>query len=198
MIKLPKPSYESKISIEKALLERRSVRDYKDAALQLSEISQLLWSAQGITEKRDGKRTAPSAGATYPLEVYVVAGNVNELPCGIYKYIPQEHGLLKIMEGDKRAELCNAAFGQSSVRDAPAVLIFFAIYGRTTHRYGERGTRYVHMEVGHAGQNVHLQAVSLGLGTVVIGAFSDKQVKRVINLPKEEEPLYLMPVGKVK
>lgn len=198
MIKLPKPNYESKTSVEKALLERRSARDYKDTALQLSEISQLLWSAQGITEKRNSFRTAPSAGATYPLFVYVVSGKVNDLPCGIYKYNPERHELLKIMEGDKRAELCSAAFGQSSVGNAPAVLVFSAVYERTTARYGERGTRYVHMEVGHAGQNVHLQAVTLGLGTVVIGAFDDKQVKRVINLPKEEKPLYLMPVGKVE
>lgn len=198
MIKLPKPIYEGKTSVEKAILERRSVRDYKDKPLQISEISQILWSAQGITEKGNGFRSAPSAGATYPLEVYVVVGNVNDLPCGIYKYEPQEHGLVKILEGDKREELCSAAHGQSSVVDASAVLVFSAVYERTTHRYGERGIRYTHMEVGHAGQNVHLQAVSLNLGTVVIGAFNDSQVKKVINLPKEEEPLYLMPVGKVK
>lgn len=198
MIKLSKPNYESKTSIEKALLERRSVRNYKNTALQLSEVSQLLWAAQGITEKRSGFRTAPSAGATYPLEVYVVVGNVNDLPCGIYKYKLQEHELVKLKEGDKRAELSSAAFWQSSVKDAPCVLVFSAVYERTTKRYGERGNRYVHMETGHAGQNVHLQAVSLGLGTVVVGAFDDKQVKRVIDMPKEENPLYLMPVGKVE
>jgi len=195
IITLPEPKYKSEISIEKALLERRSIRDYKDKALTLAEVSQLLWAAQGITDPR-GFRTAPSAGALYPLELYVVVGNVIDLPKGIYKYDPHKHELVKTVEGDKRTELCNAALRQPWVKKAAASLVFCAIYKRITTKYGERGIRYVHMEVGHAAQNVHLQAVSLNLGTVVIGAFNDDGVKKVINMPKDETPLYIMPVGK--
>ncbi|KPK42452.1 MAG: nitroreductase [Omnitrophica WOR_2 bacterium SM23_29] len=195
IITLPEPKYNSETSIEKALLERRSIRDYKDKALTLAEVSQLLWAAQGITDPR-GLRTAPSAGALYPLEVYIVAGNVIELPKGVYKYDPHKHELVKTMEGDKQAELCKAALGQPWVKGAAAVLVFSVVYKRVTGRYGHRGIRYADMEVGHAAQNVHLQAVSLNLGTVVIGAFNDDGVKKIINMPKNETPLYIMPVGK--
>ena len=194
-IKLPEPRYDSKTSVERALLERRSVRVYKDEALTLTEVSQLLWAAQGITDPRD-LRTAPSAGALYPLEIYVVAGNVNDLPAGIYKYKPHQHELEMVIEGDKRTELCNATLDQPSVKDAAAVIVFSAVYERTTEKYGERGIRYVYMEVGHAAQNVYLQAVSLNLGTVVIGAFDDEEVKKILNMGDKEQPLYIMPVGK--
>ena len=195
-IKLPEPKYDSNTSVEQALFERRSIREYKDTPLTLAEISQLLWAAQGITYPRWGFRTAPSAGALYPLELYVVSGNVNGLPKGIYKYRPQGHELVMIVEGDKRTELCNAALGQSSIKEAASVIVFVAVYQRTTGKYGERGIRYVHMEVGHASQNIYLQAVSLNLGTVVIGAFDDEDVKKIINTGDEEQPLYLMPVGR--
>ena len=196
IIKLPEPGYDSGTSVEKALQERRSIRDYKDEPLTLAEVSQLLWAAQGITNPK-GLRTAPSAGALYPLEVYVVAGDVNDLPDGIYKYKPYGHELARFVEEDKRIELCNAALDQSSVKDAAAVIVFSAVYQRTTGKYGERGIRYVHMEAGHAAQNVYLQAVSLNVGTVVIGAFDDEKVKKVMNMGDEEQPLYIMPVGKI-
>lgn len=195
-IKLPEPKYDSETSIEEALLERRSIREYKDEPMTLSEVSQLLWAAQGITDPR-GFRTAPSAGATFPLEVYVVVGDVNNLSEGIYKYKPHEHELERVVEGDKRVELCDAALGQRCVEEGAIVIVFSAVYERTTGRYGDRGVRYVHMEVGHAAQDVYLQAVSLNLGTVVVGAFSDDEVKKIINMPDEERPLYIMPVGKV-
>lgn len=194
-IKLPEPVYDSPTSIEQALLKRRSVREYKDESLTLTEVSQLLWAAQGITGP-GGLRTAPSAGALYPLEVYVVVGNVNNLSDGIYKYKPNEHELERIKEGDKRAELCIAALGQPWVKDSAIALVFSAVYERTTQKYGERGIRYVHMEVGHAAQNVYLQAVSLNLGTVVVGAFQDDAVKLITNMADDEDPLYIMPVGK--
>lgn len=196
MVKLPEPIHSSKISIEKALLERRSIRDYKNLPLTLSEVSQLLWAAQGITDTR-GFRTAPSAGALYPLEVYVVAGNVSGLPAGVYKYKPHGHELIRIAKGDKREELSAAALGQPWVKGGAAVMVFSAIYERTTQKYGERGIRYVHIEAGHAAQNVYLQAVSLHLGTVVIGAFDDKVVKSIMNMTPKEEPLVIMPVGKL-
>lgn len=195
IIKLPEPAYKSNTSVEEALLKRRSVRDYKDKPLTLAEVSQLLWAAQGITGSF-GFRTAPSAGALYPLEVYIFAGNVKDLPGGIYKYRPHKHELEMVVKGDKRNELCNAALSQSSVRDAPAVIVFSAVYERTTVKYGERGVRYVFIEVGHAAQNVFLQAVSINLGAVVIGAFYDNEVKKIMKMPEREQPLYIMPVGR--
>lgn len=195
IIGLPEPGYDSETSIEKALLERRSIRDYKDESLTLTEVSQLLWAAQGITDPR-GFRTAPSAGALYPLELYVVAGNVNKLPAGIYKYKPQGHELVKIAEGDKRIELSRAALGQAWVRNGAAVIVFAAVYERTTAKYGERGIRYGHIEVGCAAQNVYLQAVSLNLGTVFVGAFYDNKVKKIMDMKDNEQPLCIMPVGR--
>jgi len=193
---LPEPRNSGGISVEEALLERRSIRNYKNEALTLAEISQLLWAAQGITHP-GGYRTAPSAGALYPLEVYVVAGNVEGLQAGIYKYRPQGHELKKVAEGDVRAELCAAALDQECIEDGAAVLVFAAVYERTTGKYGERGVRYVHMEVGHAAQNVHLQAVSLGLGTVVVGAFDDGGVEKLLQMQDDERALCIMPVGRV-
>ncbi len=194
-IKLPPPLSDGKTSLEKTLRERRSIRHYKDLPLSLSDLSQLLWAAQGITAP-GGRRTAPSAGALYPLEVYVVIGKVAGAPDGVYAYKPLDHGLGRITDGDVRAELGRAALGQASVRNAPVVLVLCAVYERTTGKYGERGIRYAHMEAGHAAQNVSLQAVSLGLGTVVIGAFQDNEVKAVLRLPDDVRPLALMPVGK--
>ena len=194
IMKLPMPIYDSLTSVEKALLKRRSVRDYTGEPLQVSEISQLLWAAQGITAQ-GFFRTAPSAGALYPLELYIVAGNVSGITSGIYKYIPLEHGLVRIAGGDKRSSLSNAALGQSCVRNCSAAIVISAVYERVTGKYGERGIQYVHMEAGHAAQNVYLQAVSLQLGTVVVGAFRDNEVKNVIRMNDDEKPLYIMPVG---
>jgi SagB-type dehydrogenase family enzyme len=193
---LPEPRDSGEVSVEEALFERRSIRNYKYEALTLAEISQLLWAAQGITHP-DGYRTAPSAGALYPLEVYVVAGNVDGLQAGIYKYRPQGHELVKVAEGDVRGELCAAALDQECIEDGASVLVFAAVYERTTRKYGERGVRYVHMEVGHAAQNVYLQAVSLGLGAVVVGAFDDNEVERLLQMQDDERALCIMPVGRV-
>ncbi|MCK4929106.1 MAG: SagB/ThcOx family dehydrogenase [Methanosarcinales archaeon] len=196
IIILPEPRYSGGMPVEEALLGRRSIRNYKDEALTMSEVSQLLWAAQGITNAR-GFRTAPSAGALYPLEVYVVAGNVEGLPAGVYKYRPQGHELEMVAEGDVRPDLCAAAVNQECVEDGAAVLVFAAVYERTTGKYGERGVRYVHMEVGHAAQNVYLQAVSLGLGTVVVGAFDDEEVERLLQMGDDERALCIMPVGRL-
>jgi len=196
-IKLPEPKYDSDISIEEALLKRRSVRSFKDSPLTLSEVSQLLWAAQGITSPR-GLRTAPSAGALYPLEIYIVAGNIDALPDGVYHYRPLKHELVLVIKGDKRIELCAAALGQTSVRNAGAVIVFSAVYERTTVKYGDRGMQYVHMEIGHASQNVFLQAVPLNLGTVIIGAFYDDEVKKILKMSEREQPIYIMPVGRMK
>jgi SagB-type dehydrogenase family enzyme len=195
LVKLPEPIYDSKTSVEKALHDRRSLRSYKNLAITLQDLSQLLWAAQGISGS-GGRRTAPSAGALYPLELYVIAGNVTGLSNGVYSYDPHKHALSRVLESDTRVELSRAALGQSSIQKAAAILVISAVYERVTVKYGERGIRYAHMEAGHAAENVFLQAVSLELGTVVIGAFHDEEVKAVLHLRGQEEPLYLMPVGK--
>jgi SagB-type dehydrogenase family enzyme len=194
-VKLPAAKLQGTVSIEQTLARRRSVRDYSGKPLTLEELSQLLWAAQGITAAW-GARTAPSAGALYPLEVYALAGNVQGLAPGVYRYVPKAHELVLIIAGDLRAQLANAALGQDAVRTAAVDLVITAVPTRTTTKYGERGHRYVLMEVGHAAQNVHLQAVALGLGSVPIGAFDDQKVTTLLNLPKAEAPLYIIPVGR--
>jgi len=196
-MKLPAVRYDSNISLEKTFLERRSVRDYADAPLALEELSQLLWACQGITDP-NGFRTAPSAGALYPLEVYAVIGNVKDLAPGIYKYQPEGHQITRTTAGDKRSQLADAAFRQSCVEKGAVSFVITAVYVRTTGKYGERGIRYVHMEVGHAGQNLCLQAVALGLGAVTVGAFYGDEVAKVLRLPDNEEPLYIITVGRKK
>ena len=195
-IALPEPQYDGDVSIEETLLRRRSIRDYTNETLTLPELSQLLWAAQGITDPR-GFRTAPSAGATYPLEVYAVAGDVEGITDGIYRYRPHQHELVKVLDGDKREVLAQAALNQQFIAQAPLDIVITAIYERTTGRYGDRGIRYVHMEAGHAAQNIYLQAVALNLGTVVIGAFYDNPVKEILELADDETPLYIIPVGRM-
>lgn len=194
-VKLPKPDLTGEQSVELLLQQRRSVRSYQKSSLNLAEVGQLLWSAQGVTSAQ-GLRTAPSAGALYPLKLFVVVGEVNDLPPGIYQYNPEQHSLLKTANGDSRKLLQKAALDQSCISDAAIIFVFTAIYQRTTWKYGERGVRYVHMEVGHAGQNLFLQAQALRLGTVVVGAFDDDEVRKVLNLDGDMQPLSLMPVGR--
>ena len=175
-IKLPKPKNKSTLSLEEALNKRRSIRDYKKGSLSIDQVSQLLWAASGVNQYG---RTFPSAGATYPLETYLVAGDVEGLEQGIYHYLPNPHSLEKTKDGDVRKALSQAALGQGMIEDAPVNIIIAADYYRTTGHYGERGKRYVHMEAGHVGQNIHLQAEVLNLGTVMVGAFRDERVKGV-------------------
>lgn len=195
-ISLPPPQLKGNVSVEEALAKRRSIRSYSPEPLSLSQLSQILWSAQGLTRGRF--RTAPSAGATYPLEIYVVIGEdgVIDLKAGIYHYEVQNHSLALRQEGDVREELCRAALNQDFIRQAPVSIIIAAIYRRTCDHYGRRGERYVHMEVGHVGQNIHLQAEALGLGTVAVGAFEDERVRKILGLEEEIKPLYIMPIGK--
>lgn len=197
LIPLPEPEKQGKISLEQAIEQRRSTRDYQDKPLSLEEIGQLLWSAQGVTNV-EGKRAAPSAGATYPLEAYLVINKPGDLSQGLYRYIPEKHALTELFKKDISQELRQTALGQEWVEKAPAVIFFSGIFERTTQRYGERGVYYVYMEAGHAAQNVYLQAEALGLGTVVIGAFYDEQLKELLRLQKQETPLYLMPVGHIQ
>ena len=194
-IELPSPTVMSGQPLETLLQQRRSVRSFSMVQLSLAEIGQLLWATQGITSPQ-GLRTAPSAGALYPLELYVVTGNVEGLPPAVYHYHPKDHHLIKVLEGDQRRMLARTALGQSWISDSAAVVVIAAKYKRTTRKYGERGIRYVHMEVGHAGQNLFLQAEAMGLATVVVGAFHDDKVDKLLGLPDDIQVLSLMPVGK--
>ncbi len=193
---LPEPKKESKTSIEEALLKRRSIREYKDEALSLEEISQILWSAQGITAPEQGGRTAPSAGALYPLEIYLVVRKAENLKPGVYHYLPEGHKIKQVLEKDISGELAIAGLNQMFIKEAPANIVISAVFSRTTSKYGERGNQYVYMEAGHASENIYLQVESLGLGTVTVGAFSDEEIKRILNLQKEI-PLYIMPIGRI-
>jgi SagB-type dehydrogenase family enzyme len=193
---LPRPSTDGTTSLERAILLRRSVRSFGSQALTMAEVSQLLWAAQGITDSVRNLRAAPSAGARYPLSLYLVAGKVEGLEPGIYRYVPESHSLQRRAEGEQRTGLSRAALGQASILEASVVLALAADYGKIRPRYKERSVRYTDMEAGHAGQNVSLQAAAMGLGTVMVGAFDDVAVKQALGLPTGEEPLYLMPVGR--
>jgi SagB-type dehydrogenase family enzyme len=193
-VRLPKPEIRDQASLSDALRHRRSVRAYSGRSLSLQQVGQLLWAAQGRNDP-SGLRTAPSAGALYPLELLVAAGDVTGLDPGVYRYRPQQHTLEMLHAGDRRERLAGAALGQHWVADSAAVLIITALYERTTRKYGERGKRYVHIEVGHAAQNALLQAASLGLGAAVVGAFDDSALASLLDLAAPEQPLYLLPVG---
>jgi SagB-type dehydrogenase family enzyme len=193
-IRLTEPRCKGGVSLEEAIAQRRSVRSYARRSLTLQEVSQLLWSVQGVTAPWGG-RTAPSAGGLYPLETYVTISRVADLPQGLYHYDPKRQilRLVRPWEDADREALSEAALGQSCVRDAHAVLIIAAVEARTARKYGQRATRYVHMEVGCACENVHLQCESLGLGTVAVGAFDDRAVGHLLR--EAPSPLLLMPVG---
>jgi SagB-type dehydrogenase family enzyme len=193
-VALPEVKKKGSLSVEEAIDRRRSVRDYAKAPLTMEQVSQLLWAAQGTTA--GGTRATPSAGATYPLEIYLVAGDVTGLDAGLYRYLNSSHKLVKVNAGDMRKSLCEAALSQAPIEKAPAIIAIAAKYERTAGRYGNRAQRYVHIEVGHVGQNIYLQCESLSLTTVAIGAFDDAKVKKALGIA--EEPLYIMPVGKKK
>jgi SagB-type dehydrogenase family enzyme len=194
-IDLPRPIKAGRVSVEESLEKRRSRRSFSSKPVTLQEVSQLLWSAQGVTHP-EGRRTAPSAGALYPLEAFLVAGNVADLPAGVYRYRPQGHDLVQVKSGDLRPELSAAARGQEWVRRAPASIVLAGVIQRTAKKYGSRAERYVHMEVGAAAENVCLQAVAIDLATVLVGAFHDSAVKRLLGMESDEKPLALLPFGK--
>ena len=194
-VKLPEPDREGDVSVEKALHQRRSVRSYSDEPLSLPQISQLLWAAQGVTEPGRGLRTSPSAGATYPLETYLVVRRASDLETGVYRYDPAAHALRQLSDKDQSRKLAAAALGQTSVSEAPVNVVLSARYERT-RRYGDKTERFVHMEAGHASQNLYLQAEALNLATVVIGAFREERVRSLLGMPEEETPLYIQPVGR--
>jgi SagB-type dehydrogenase family enzyme len=188
LLDLPVPRLQGDVSLEQTLARRRSVREFTDQDLTLEQLSQLLWAAQGITNER-GFRTAPSAGALYPLELYVVRD------VELYHYQPAEHVLARTEAQDARQAVWKAGLEQNALRDAPVVFLICAVYQRTEQKYGQRATQYVHLEAGHAAQNLLLQAVALGLGGVPIGALYEDQLQAALALPADHEPLYLLAVG---
>lgn len=193
-VKLPEPRTRGHVTVEEAIHARRSVRDFRGDPLDLATVSQLLWATQGMTDG-NGLRSVPSAGATYPLEIRLIAGAVEGLSPGVYRYRPHRHALSLVEPGDRRRAVARAALNQGWIADAPITILVAAVFHRTTGRYGERGRQYVHMEVGHAAQNVYLQAVGLGLGTTVVGAFRDGELAGALGLEAGEDPLALLPVG---
>jgi len=196
-IKLPPPTLTGKVSVEEAIKIRRTVRNFLPKPLTLSQVSQLLWACQGITGGRDNLRAVPSAGALDPIEMYLVVGSegVDKLDAGIYHYLPKPHSIEVVKKGDYRGKVVEGALGQGWIGGAPIVLVVTADYARTTGKYKERGIRYVHIEVGHVGQNIFLQAEAIGLGAGIVGAYSDEQITKVLSLPSELTPLLIMPVG---
>jgi len=189
---LPAPSYKGKLSLEETLAQRRSIREFFPNELSQQQLSQLLWAAQGITQPKWGFRTAPSAGAIYPLQLYVVKKD------GVWKYDPKNHSLTKTLDEDKRPSLCRASLGQKCIETAPVSVIVTGDFEKTEVKYGQRAFQYVHNEAGHAAENLLLQAVALDLGAVVIGAFWDNVAARTLDLPYEHIPIYIIPVGYAK
>jgi SagB-type dehydrogenase family enzyme len=194
-ITLPEPRRKGDVSVEEALDNRESRRRYGDEALDLSVIGQLLWCAGGLGADvvSGATRTAPSAGGIYPIELYLVTGETEGLEAGVYLYDALSHSLTSVSSGDVREELADAALSQGFISQAPVSMVIVADYGSSTGRYGERGERYAHMDAACASENVALQAEAMGLGTVVVGAFSDEAVADIINT--EGITLIIMPIG---
>ncbi|MCK4608807.1 MAG: SagB/ThcOx family dehydrogenase [Gammaproteobacteria bacterium] len=189
VVQLPHPKNSTSISLNQAIQNRRSVRNFTDQNLTVAQISQLLWAAQGITDPERGLRSAPSAGALYPLELYVVKKD------GVWRYAVNKHALTLQAKGDRRAKLAQAALNQKSIKTCALAVVITANYQKSTKKYHKRGITYTHIEAGHAAQNLLLEVTALGLGAVPIGAFYDNQVAKILALPQSETPLYILAVG---
>jgi SagB-type dehydrogenase family enzyme len=188
-VKLPAPVLKGQMSLEETLVLRRSKRRFAHQSLNWEQISQLLWAAQGVTDEVNGFRTAPSAGALLPMEVYLAIED------GTYHYEPQGHEVEQTSTTDKRAEISRAAIGQPWVQEAAADIVVAAVYEKVSAVYGERAKRLIDIEAGHVAQNLHLQAVALGLGSVPIGAFNRDEVQKILALPGDHKPVYIVSVG---
>ena len=196
-MKLPLPKWQSKVSVEQAIKQRRTTLSFTSQSLDLNQLSQLLWSASGITEASGYKRAAPSAGALYPMDVYVVVGQ-NRVPpirAGVYRYEPGKHQLSEVLKGDMRSSVARASLSQTWMADAPLTMVITAEYRRATVKYGKRGIKYALIEAGHIGQNIFLQAQALGLEAGIVGAFHDAEVIDAMSIPSAHAPILLMPVG---
>jgi SagB-type dehydrogenase family enzyme len=189
-----RPGEDSGVPLERCICQRRSVRSFGARGLATDELGQLLWAAQGITGP-DGRRAVPSAGALYPLELYAVTGQASAVTPGVYRYLPASHEMVLVAPGFQREKLGAATRGQDWIATAAAIMCIAAVFPRTTAKYGARGRGYVYMEAGHAAQNLMLQAVALGLGATMVGAFDDEAVTRLLHLGVDETPLCLLPLG---
>jgi SagB-type dehydrogenase family enzyme len=196
-IHLAEPSLKGEVSVEEAIKKRRTVRSFSRQPLNLFNLSQLLWAAQGITGEKVKFRSTPSAGIIYPLDVYVVVGHnaVEGLEEGIYRYVPDTHSLERVGGGERRDQVAQAAFRQEWMTQAPALIVITAEFERLTQRYGERAVRYAELEAGHAGQNIFLQAEAEGLGVGIVGVSDADELSRILSLPPGEEALIILPVG---
>jgi SagB-type dehydrogenase family enzyme len=196
-MRLPQPDVTGQVPLEKTIKSRRTVRSFAPTCIALKDFSQLLWAAQGVIETGGFRRSVPSGGALYPIDVYAVVGEsgVQEIESGVYHYDPGAHEIILVKEGDLRRELAKASLGQMWMAAAPVDLIVTAEYKRSSSKYGERGVRYSMIEAGHVGQNIFLQAEALGLGAGIVGAFHDQEVTWVAKLGQGHEPLLIMPVG---
>lgn len=195
-IKETKEELDLDVSIKDTIEKRRSIRTYEEGEVKLLELAALLWAGQGITDEERRFRAAPSAGATYPMEIYVAAGEVLGLEEGIYRYIPDKHELISVAKGDFREKIMDSALGQEPIKEAPMSILITSVYERVMSTYGDRGIRYAKIEAGHISQNIYLKTTALDLGTVSIGAFEDEEIAEILRLEEGEEPLYIMPVGR--
>lgn len=195
---LSPPVLDGKMSLEKAVKKRRTLRSFKNAPITKHQFSQVLWAAQGITEDRGFKRAAPSGGALYPADVYAVVGNngVENLDAGVFHYNPDEHSVRQMVKGDRRKAVAVASLKQMWMAEAPVMLVLTAEYARISVKYGQRGVRYALIEIGHIGQNVFLQCQALGLQAGIVGAFKDKDVAKAMVAQKNHEPLIILPIGR--
>jgi SagB-type dehydrogenase family enzyme len=196
LINLPAPASQGTVSVEQALKSRRTIRQFANKPLTQQQLSQLLWAAYGVTDPR-GLRSAPSAGALYPLDIYAVVGErqVSGLAAGVYHFLPEKQALEAGRSGDLRREVANASIYQTWMAEAPVMVVITGEYRRCQVKYGQRGIMYTHMESGHAGQNIFLQAEALSLGAGIVGAFENAAITRTLGLPAGHEPLLIMPVG---
>lgn len=193
-ITLPPACRKGKRSLEECLSMRRTVREFSEAPLSVAEAGQLMWAAQGITSP-EKQRTAPSAARLYPLDVYVVAGNM-EFPAGIYRYLPERHQLLPLQDGDKRPALCKAAPQREFLPDVPMVVVITGTRKRTAQKFPDDAMRFMCLEAGHVMQNILLEATALGLICVPMGAFSAEEARKALKPAAGEDPLYMTAIGK--
>jgi SagB-type dehydrogenase family enzyme len=197
VLRLPLPTWQGTVSVEQAIKQRRTTRSFASRSLNLNQLSQLLWSASGITQENGYKRAAPSAGALYPMDVYVVVGrhSIISMNAGIYHYEPGRHQLSEVSKGDMRSSVARASLAQMWMAEAPITIVITAQYERATVKYGKRGIQYALIEAGHIGQNIFLQAQALDLEAGIVGAFRDEGISDAMNIPSPHEPILLMPVG---
>ncbi|UCC59029.1 MAG: SagB/ThcOx family dehydrogenase [Candidatus Bathyarchaeum sp.] len=197
-IKLPPPKHAEAMSVDDAIRKRRSIRAFSQKPLTMKQLSYLLWASTGVQRKENGYefRTAPSAGALYPIETYVIVNRVSGLEKALYHYSIKSHLLEELERGDFSTRIARAALGQEMFQGAAAIFVWTAIFDRSKWKYRQRAYRYVYLDAGHIAQNLALSATSLGLGSCQVGAFYDDEVNNIVGVDgAEESVIYLSAVG---